>query len=41
MCKTLNYFENVLVSVSVSSGCISISAFAYLVGIQCIRIKNL
>ena len=33
MCKTLNYFDNFLVPISAGSGCVSISAFASLVGV--------
>ena len=33
MCKALNYFGRFLVFVSVVSGCVSISAFASLVGV--------
>ena len=34
MCRTLNYFEFFLVFVSAVCGCVSISAFAPLVGIS-------
>ena len=46
-CRALNYFENFLVFVSAVSGCVSISAFASLVGVPvgicelCSGIKNL
>ena len=33
MCRSLNYFENFLVSVSAVSDCVSISAFTSLVGV--------
>ena len=33
MCKAVNYFEHFLVFVSVVSGCVSISAFASIVGV--------
>ena len=33
VCRSLNYFENFLVSVSAVSGCVSISAFTSLVGV--------
>ena len=33
MCRNLNYVEHLLTSVSVFTGCVSISAFAPLVGI--------
>ena len=32
-CTTLNYIENILILGSTISGCISVSAFAFLVGI--------
>ena len=34
MCRPLNYFESVLASVFTISGCVSISAFASLVGVS-------
>ena len=34
MCRLLNYFESVLASVFTISGCVSISAFASLVGVS-------
>ena len=43
-CTTLNYIEHFLIFVSKITGCISISVFAYLLGIPiefCNRIKNL
>ena len=33
MCRAVNYFEHFLVFISVVSGCVSISAFASLVGV--------
>ena len=33
VCGVLNYIEHLLISVSTVSGCVSISAFAYVVGI--------
>ena len=33
MCRALNYFKHFLVSVSVVSGCVSVSAFASLFGV--------
>ena len=38
-CKTLNYIEHFLILASTITGCISISAFAYLLGIP-IRITS-
>ena len=38
--RALNYFEYILIFVSATSGCVSISAFASLVG-SSISIKNL
>ena len=34
MCRPLNYFESVLASVLTISGCVSISAFASLIGVS-------
>ena len=39
VCTTLNYFEDFLILASTVSGCVSISAFASLVGIP-IRIMS-
>ena len=39
VCETLNYFEHFLILVSAATGCISISAFASLLGIP-IRITS-
>ena len=33
MCKALNYFKHFLVSISVVSGCVSVSTFALLFGV--------
>ena len=34
VCRDLNYFENFLVFASAVSGCVSVSAFASLVGVS-------
>ena len=33
VCTALNYIEDLLISASVATGCVSFSAFAYLVGV--------
>ena len=33
MCKVMNYFEHFLIFISAVSGCVSISAFALVIGV--------
>ena len=40
VCRALNYFEYFLIFISTISGCVSISAFASLVGVPVVIVRS-